>query len=195
MTEKRSVVTSERFASGLTYKDYIEQIKVNKDRFEEYYKTFQLSIEDKEFFRKVAKMPNGAAKVLILGEDWCPDVFRGMPVIAHIAEASGIEMRIFPRDQNLDIMNEFLNRGQFMSIPTVVYYTKDQQYICHWIERPELANQERSKIEEQVKKEKPGASEQEIRTMVGERTRARYPAWQQESVREMRQMLAKKLAI
>ncbi len=58
-----------------------------------------------------------------------------------------------------------------------------------------MANQERAKIEEEVKKEKPGASEQEIRTLIGERTRARYPAWQQESVREMLQMLTKKLGI
>jgi hypothetical protein len=195
MTEKKSVVTKERFASGLTYKDYISQIKVNKDRFEEYYKTFKLSTKDRDFFRKAAKMSNGAAKVLVLGEDWCPDVFRGMPVIARITEASDMEMRIFPRDQNLDIMNEFLNRGQFTSIPTVVFYTKEQHYIGHWIERPELANWERAKIEEEVKKEKPGASEQEIRKLVGERTRARYPAWQQESVREIRQMLSEKLGI
>ena len=114
MAEKKSAVTAARFASGFTFKDYIAQIKVNKDRFEEYYKTCQLSAEDREFFQKVVKMSNGAARVLVLGEDWCPDVFRGMPAIARITEASGMEMRVFPRDQNLDIMNEFLNHGQFM---------------------------------------------------------------------------------
>ncbi|MBI4188582.1 MAG: hypothetical protein HY529_05180 [Chloroflexi bacterium] len=82
-----------------------------------------------------------------------------------------------------------------MSLPTVVFYTKDQQYICHWIERPEFANQERAKIEAEVKKKNPAGNEQEIRALVGERTRARYPAWQQASVAEIRQMLAKKLGI
>ncbi|MBI2979605.1 MAG: thioredoxin family protein [Chloroflexi bacterium] len=195
MAEKKSVVTRQRFASGFTYKDYIAQIKVNKDKFEEYYQTAQLSNEDKEFFRKVAGMPDGAAKVLVLGEDWCPDAFRGIPLIARIAETAGMEMRIFPRDLNLDIMNEFLNQGQFMSLPTVVFYTKDQQYICHWIERPEFANQDRAKIEAEIKKKNPAGSEQEIRTLVGESTRARYPVWQQESAREIRQMLGKKLGI
>ncbi len=195
MTENKSVVTPERFASGFTYKDYIAQIKVNKEQFEQYYKTAQLSAKDEAFFRKATEAPNGVAKMLVLGEDWCPDVFRGMPLMARIAEASGIEMRIFPRDRNLDIMNEFLNRGAFISIPVVVFYTKDLRHICHWIERPEMANRERAKVQESVMKEKPGASEQEIRTLVGERTRARYPAWQQESVREMRRMLAQKLGI
>ncbi len=195
MTENKGVVTPERFVSGFTYKDYIAQIKVNKEQFEQYYKTAQLSAKDEAFFRKATETPNGIAKMLVLGEDWCPDVFRGMPLMARIAEASGIEMRIFPRDRNLDIMNEFLNRGEFMSMPVAVFYTKDLRYICHWIERPEMANRERTKMQESIKKEKPGATEQEIRNLVRERTRVRYPTWQQESVREMRQMLAQKLGI
>ena len=195
MKAKPSVVTSERFASGFTYKDYIAQIKVNKDQFEKYYITGQLSAEDKEFFRKAAQSPNGIGKMLVLGEDWCPDAFRGIPVMARISEAAGIEMRIFPRDKNLDIMNEFLNRGQFMSLPVAVFYAKDLRYICHWIERPESANQERAKIEADIKKEMPNASEQDIRTVIRERTQARYPAWQQESVLEMRQMLTGKLGL
>ena len=36
--------------------------------------------------------PDGPAKVLILGEDWCPDVFRGMPVVVRMAEAAGLEI-------------------------------------------------------------------------------------------------------
>ena len=33
---------------------------------------------------------------------------RGLPVLARLAEAASLELRIFPRDQNLDIMDEFL---------------------------------------------------------------------------------------
>jgi hypothetical protein len=40
-----------------------------------------------------------------------------------------------------------------------------------------------------------GASEEDIRNVLRQRIQARYPAWQQESVREMRQMLAEKLGI
>ena len=192
---KQSVVTPERFATGFTYKDFIAQIKVNKDQFEKYSGTAQLSDEDKEFFRKAAQGANGAAKMLVLGEDWCPDVYRGLPLMVKITEASDMELRVFPRDENLDIMDEFLNRGEFQSIPTAVFYTKDQRYICHWIERPALANQEREKAEEDVKKEMPNASEQDQRTAVRDRTLPRYPAWQQETVREMRQMLVEKLGI
>ena len=39
MAEKTTVVSPERFASGFTYKDYIDQIKVNRDKFEQYYES------------------------------------------------------------------------------------------------------------------------------------------------------------
>ncbi len=195
MKAKRSVVTPERFASGFTYKDYIAQIKVNKDQFEKYYVTGQLSAEDKGFFRKAAQSPNGIGKMLVLGEDWCPDAFRGIPLMARIAEAAGVDLRVFRSNEKLDIMNEFLKDGQFMSIPVAVFYTRDLRYIAHWIERPESANQERAKIEAEVKAAAPSASEPEIRTAIRERTQSRYPAWQQESVREMRRMLAEKLGL
>jgi hypothetical protein len=48
-----------------------------------------------------------------------------------------MELRVFPRDDNLDIMSEVpLNRGESQSIPTLVFYTSDHRYIAHWIERP-----------------------------------------------------------
>ena len=34
-----SVVTKERFDQGFRYQDYIDQINVNKDRFQRYYDT------------------------------------------------------------------------------------------------------------------------------------------------------------
>ena len=193
MAEKTSVVTPERFASGLTYKDYIAQINVNKERFQDFYGSGQLSDDDADFFRRAVQA--GATKMLVIGEDWCPDVFRGMPVMSRIAEASGMEMSVFPRDENLDIMDEFLKDGEFKSIPVAVFYTKDHEYMGHWIERPASANTERVGITEAVKKEMPNATDEEVRAASRERTQARYPSWQQDSIKEMRQLLADKLGI
>ena len=145
MGENTSAVTPERFSSGLTYNDYIAQIKVNKDRFEQFYESVEVSQDDADFFKKAVEA--GVTKMLVLGEDWCPDVYRGMPVMARISEASGMEIRVFPRDENLDIMNEFLKDGEFQSIPTVVLYTGDHDYLGHWIERPAKANEEREQID------------------------------------------------
>lgn len=190
-----SVVTAERFAKGFTFKDYVAAIKVNRDRYEHFYNSFQLSPEDKTFFEKAGKTENGIGRLLAIAEDWCPDAFRGVPVMARIAEAAGAEMRIFPRDQNLDIMNEFLNQGKFMSIPVAVFFTSGLKEIGRWVERPQVAYRERAEIEAAIKKEMPNATESDFRLAIRDRTQPRYPAWQQETVREMRQTLAAKLGL
>jgi len=191
MSNSSSVVTKERFDSGLPYQDYINQIKVNRDRFELYFETAEISDEDASFFKEA--FSKGVKRVLVIGEDWCPDVFRGMPVIARIAEASGMNLRIFPRDDNLDIMSEYLKDGEFQSIPAVVFYSDEQDYICHWIERPAKANSERAAIEARVVDEMSGADEQAIRGRVRELTTDRFPIWQQDSINEIREIISSKI--
>ncbi len=190
-----SVVTRERYAKGFAFTDYLAQIKVNKDRFAQFYESGRLSADDAAFFRKAAGTPAGLGKMMVIGEDWCPDVFRGLPVMARIAETAGVELRIFPRDANLDIMNEFLKEGKFTSIPVAVFYTHDLKHLCQWIERPALADEERARIEAEVKGQMAGASEQEVQLATRKRTQERYPAWQQASIAEMRALLAKALGM
>ena len=190
---ENTVLTAERFSSGLTYREYIDQIAVNKDRFEEFYQRCQLSKEDNDFFKKASKL--GASRVMVIGEAWCPDVMRGMPAAARVAEAAGMEMRVFPRDKNLDVMNEFLKDGKHQSIPVIAFFNEELQELCRWIERPGIAEIERMNIEMAVKIEKPNATEQEIRQEVGARTRVRQNDWQIESVNEWKLLLAEKLGI
>jgi len=140
--QKESVVTPERFAKGMTYDEYIKAIDRNQNRFQENYDGTQVSSADAAKLKTLMAKPNGPAKILLIGEPWCPDVFRGAPVFARVAEATGMELRVFFRDQNKDIMSEFLHNGEFESIPVAVFYTKEMEYIAHFIERPELANVE-----------------------------------------------------
>ncbi len=195
MNSNITAVTQERFEKGMTYKDYVAQINVNKDRFAQYYETVSDAIteQDTGFFKQAVE--KGATRALVLGEDWCPDVYRGMPVIARIGDVSGMDIRIFPRDNNLDIMNEFLNNGEHQSIPVIVFYTSDQEYLCHWIERPAIANKEMGEISVQLEKEMPGQDEQAIRQARREKVTERFPSWQKETVSELRAMLGQKLGL
>ena len=145
--QKESVVTPERFESGLTYAGLPEPHPAQPREIRLQLRADGHRQGRRSCFEAVAlQRPGGAARVLALGEDWCPDVFRGLPVMARIAEAAGMELRVFPRDDNLDIMNEFLNHGESQSIPTFVFYTSDHRYIAHWIERPAKANAEMGEV-------------------------------------------------
>jgi thiol-disulfide isomerase/thioredoxin len=138
--QRESVVTAERYARGMTYAQYVASIEKNQKRFEENYAGTTVPDDLTARLKAIMARPGGPAKILLLGEDWCPDVFRGAPVFARIAEATGMELRVFPRDMNKDIMSEFMKGGEFESIPVAVFYTADLRYIAHWIERPALAN-------------------------------------------------------
>ena len=194
MARETSVVTPQRFSEGFGYSAYIDQINVNKARFEDFYKNFQVTPEDTKSLKELVSQPNGPAKMLVLGEDWCGDVIRGMPVLARICEAAGLEMSIFPRDQHHDIMNEFLKNGEWMSIPVAVFYTRDHQYICHWIERPESAEQEMEEISDAIRAENPEITEQEFGLERRKRTASRAQAWQQETVTEIKELLGRSIS-
>ena len=189
MPEKTTVVTPRRFDQGFTYEDYLAQIKVNKLRFQQYYDEFDLDEAELERFRSLTRREGGPAKVLAIGEDWCPDVYRGLPTMAKLADGAGVEVRVFPRDSNLDVMNEFLKEGKYQSIPTFVFYTEDLDYICHWIERPELADRESGEIEAAIREENPDLDDRQFGIQRRKRVSQRFPSWQHETVREINDML------
>lgn len=190
--QKESVVTAERFAQGKTWPEWMEHIQRNKEKFQYNYDETNVSAEDATALRALSERENGPAKVLVLGEDWCPDVFRGLPVLARMAEAAGWEFRAFPRDDNLDIMAEFLNKGEHQSIPTAVFYTKDHRYILHWIERPKKAEAElgeMAKLFEGLDREK---DIQEMRRRNNEfQLGPIWGSWRDATVTEIRELLEK----
>jgi hypothetical protein len=197
MTQIASVVTPERFDQALSYADYLAAIAVNRDQFEHYYDIARLTDDDVAFFRSAAARPSGPARILVIAEAWCPDVFRGVPVFARIAEASDMTMKIVLRDENPDIMDEFLLNGKARAIPVAVFYTRDHQYLTHWIERPAVAHAEVARIRAEFSALHPavdlkaptGTDWQTMKAFFDARLPQQYPAWQVETVREVRELL------
>ena len=189
MAQETSVVTPDRFAQGMTYDEYMTTVKVNKARIEEYYGNVELESAQTQALRDLASADGGPARMMVIGEDWCGDVVRELPVLARVAEAAGLELRIFPRDENHDIMNEFLKEGKYMSIPVAVFYDQGHEYICHWIERSETANREQAEIESSIREETPDISDQDFGRQRRARTATRAGAWQQATVDELVAML------
>jgi Thioredoxin len=207
MLQTSSVITPTRFEQGLRYADFVAQAAVNRDKFEQFYNNPALAADDISFFKKAAALPNGPVKILALAEAWCGDVYRELPTLARIAEATGADLRIFLRDQNPDIMDEFLsNDGKSRAIPVFVFYTKDTRYITHFTERSAGAHAELAAIMDQVRSElhlPPGATfatvpESEKQTFLREvikRITPRFSDWRKESIQEMRALLAAALGI
>jgi thiol-disulfide isomerase/thioredoxin len=76
---------------------------------------------------------------LVLTESWCGDAAQTMPIINKIAEANDlIELKVVLRDDNNDLMNEFLTNGG-KSIPKLVVLDDQNEVVTSWGPRPTVA--------------------------------------------------------
>ena len=201
MLEATTVVTPARFAQGLSYADFLAHAKVNRDKFEKFYNDPALTDDDIVFFKTMAALPGGPAKILALGEDWCGDVYRELPTIVRIAEATGAELRVFRRDENPDIMDEYLLNGKSRAIPVFVFYTKDHRHIGHFVERSAGAHKELTAAIAEINAKLdlppgttyatvPDASRPAFVQELIARITPRFAAWRKEAIREMRALLS-----
>jgi hypothetical protein len=113
-----------------------------------------------------------------------------------------MELRIFLRDENPDIMDEFLsNNGKSRAIPVFVFYTADTKYIAHFTERSASAHSGLARAMEQAKAKLglpasasfgnlPDAERQAFLGEVISRIEPHADQWRRDAVREIRQLLA-----
>ncbi|MFN8444028.1 MAG: SelT/SelW/SelH family protein [Caldilineaceae bacterium] len=131
-------ITQERFEQGLTYQAYKEQMTRNRERLEHNEQTVELTGEDVAFFSNLAAPVN----VVAIAEDWCGDVINNLPVLAHLAEISKkLNVRVFLRDQNLDLMDQYLKEGKYRSIPVFALFDHNFTELGHFIERPAIMSE------------------------------------------------------
>jgi hypothetical protein len=127
------MVTRERFAQGMTFQQYLDQMTTNQDKFREALESVRLTPRDRAAF---AERP-GKLNVLVLTEDWCGDALTNFPVLARMVEGlPNVEMRVFLRDQNPDLMDQYLNRGIYRSIPVFVFFDEQMREVGRFVERP-----------------------------------------------------------
>ena len=192
--QEKSVVTAERLEQGVTWQEWIQTIDRNQEKFRENYEDATLNPADVEAIKALMAKPGGPTKVLALGEAWCTDVVRGLPVAARLCEATGLELKIFFRDQHLDIMDEHLYKGEFQSIPVLAFFTADHQYIGHWLEKARLVREEMSLIGEITSKMRnPELSKEEREQYMAEYEAFQkgpiWDGWRHAQVTEIRELL------
>lgn len=75
---------------------------------------------------------------IVLAESWCGDAAQNIPVFAKITAANpNISLRILLRDENPEVMNQYLTNGG-MSIPKLICVDKDLKELGTWGPRPKF---------------------------------------------------------
>ena len=122
-----------RWDKGISYDAYKAAMTRNQERFEQNEARVVLDPATVKVFKALPKQ----LRVLVLAEDWCGDVIANLPVLGRLAKEVGtLDVRVFYRDQNPDLMERWLNQGKYQSIPVFVFFDESFRELGHWIERP-----------------------------------------------------------
>jgi len=178
------------FQRGLGFEAYLSQAKMNVPTLKENYEETVVSPEDDLYFRSLlTKVGEKGIKVIAISESWCGDCVENLPILAKLADLYPVfDLRIFPRDENLDIMDRYLTGGK-RTIPVFVFFDRGGQEIGRFIERPKKAHafleSEKAKLRDLPEEEKKRAL-CEIRTELRKLYREGF---RHETVKEIRQVL------
>jgi hypothetical protein len=132
-------ITRERFEQGMTVEQYKAQMTRNRELFESNEASATIRPTDLAFFSSLPQTIN----TLVITEDWCGDALANAPVLATLAKQTDkLRVRLFLRDQNLDLADQYLKDGKYRSVPVFVFFDQEMRELGHFIERPARATAE-----------------------------------------------------
>ncbi len=124
-------LTASKFNQGMTTQEYIDQIKVNKQPFLDIYEGVEVPAETRGLFESQA----GPLRLAVFTADWCGDAVSTTPAILRLAESTDkIEVKIFNRDEELDLTNSFLPEHRAGTVPVFVVLDSFMNEIARFVE-------------------------------------------------------------
>ena len=125
------MVTKERFEQGLTLQQYVDHMSVNRERFVEALDDVTIRPDEAQVLDRLGS----PRRVLVISEDWCGTCLAHVPFVAKLVEGrANIEMRLFPRDANLDLMDQYLKNGRYRSIPVFAFFDEHMNELARFLE-------------------------------------------------------------
>ena len=126
------MVTKERFEQGMTLAQYIDQMSANKARFVRALDATTITSEETQVLERFG----ATRRVMVITEDWCGTSLAEVPFVVKMVEGNpNIEMRIFLRDANPDLMDQYLKRGLYRAIPVFALFDEHMNEVARFIER------------------------------------------------------------
>ena len=121
--------------TGEQKEDLIYYTKLNAQRSKRIAKTLKL---DPNFVGQMEAIKEKQNWMLIT-ESWCGDAANGVPIISALAQLnSNIDLKIVLRDENLELMDQFLTNGG-RSIPKLIALDTKNEVLFTWGPRPKAA--------------------------------------------------------
>ncbi|HYK71792.1 MAG TPA: thioredoxin family protein [Pseudoneobacillus sp.] len=117
------------FEKGMTFEDYVNSMKVNQQEVNRVYDQVSFTEDDLTLFKTIA---NRKWKGIVLTADWCGDAALCVPVVQRMAEECQIELHFLIRDENLELMDQYLTNGKSRAIPIFIFIDQEANESCVW---------------------------------------------------------------
>lgn len=131
----RDLVSDGKTTGPNQSEDLVAYTKLNLQRMERLNKTIQLTPEMFNALKNIKEPQTW----LVITEAWCGDAAQNIPLMAKLAETHPyIKLRLILRDENLELMDQFLTNGG-RAIPILLVLNSKQQVIYKWGPRPQKA--------------------------------------------------------
>nr|WP_263312751.1 thioredoxin family protein [Mammaliicoccus sp. Marseille-Q6498] len=116
------------FEQSQPIKEYVNEMTTNKEALLDIYQSFQLPKNDE----RLDKIKEKKYKVLVITEDWCGDAMMNIPVLLNIADYADIEIKVFHRDEDTNLIDQYLTNGTARSIPIFVFLNEKHEQEHVW---------------------------------------------------------------
>lgn len=116
------------FNKGISVQEYQNSLDKHKEGFHHIYKEFNIPEKDNEFIQQL-KQNNW--RIIVLAEPWCGHCMLNIPVLLRLAEKANIPVKILPRDQHLELMDQYLTNGKRV-IPIFVFINEHGEEVAKW---------------------------------------------------------------
>jgi len=127
------------FDKGMSSHQYISSMEVNKENLLKVYNEFSVPAQD---MKNLQGLQSKGMKAIILSADWCGDAMVNVPIFLRLANEALIETRFLIRDDNLELMDQFLTNGTARSIPIIIFLDENDELIGRWGPRAEIIQKE-----------------------------------------------------
>ncbi|PLR95541.1 thioredoxin family protein [Bacillus sp. T33-2] len=117
------------YEKGMSFEEYRKGMKVNRQELDRVYEGLEFNQDDLATFKDLAGQQ---LRGVVLTADWCGDAALCVPVFQRIAESSNMELRYLIRDENLELMDQYLTNGTARAIPIFIFIDRDGQETMVW---------------------------------------------------------------
>lgn len=114
------------FHKGITPAAYRNDLDKHQENFYHIYENFDIPVEDMAFLKSKSSL-----RIVAIAEVWCGHCMLDVAIMMRMAEAANIDVSMLPRDEHLELMDQYKVDGK-RYIPIFVFIDESGKEVGKW---------------------------------------------------------------